>query len=157
MSREGIELLVKRYGFRLLGVAISQLRDRTTAEEVVQDVLWSAHGQLARGRPVTWAWLAQRTIWRTRQARRRAWRREVPMAQMPPGVGREGGFAAAELLEAVQSLSPKLSEALMLHHWAGFSLEEVAAMLQVPIGTVKSRLSRGRAALAALLPDWSAE
>ncbi len=157
MSREGFELLVERYGFRLLGVAISQLRDRTTAEEVVQDVLWSAHGQLARGRPVTWAWLAQRTIWRTRQARRRAWRREVPMGQTPAGAAREDGFAAAELLAAVQSLSPKLSEALMLHYWAGFGIEEVAAMLHVPAGTVKSRLSRGRAALAAILPGWAGD
>lgn len=149
---------MERYGFRLLGVAISQLRDRRTAEEVVQDVLWGAHDQLARGRPVTWAWLAQRTIWRTRQARRRAWRRELPVGRVPAAaVGREGGFATAELLAAVQSLTPKLSEALMLHYWAGFSVEEAAAMLHLPTGTVKSRLSRGRAALAAILPDWPGE
>lgn len=43
--------------------------------------------------------------------------------------------------------------AIVLHHVADLSVEQVAAETGVPVGTVKARLSRGRAALAALLAD----
>jgi RNA polymerase sigma-70 factor (ECF subfamily) len=42
---------------------------------------------------------------------------------------------------------------LVLHHCVGLPVEEVAAELSVSVGTVKSRLSRGRAALAPLLRE----
>ena len=43
--------------------------------------------------------------------------------------------------------------ALVLHHLADLSVAEVARELEVPEGTIKARLSRGRAALAELLRD----
>jgi RNA polymerase sigma-70 factor (ECF subfamily) len=41
----------------------------------------------------------------------------------------------------------------VLHHYAGLSVEEIARELNVPAGTVKSRLSRARAALAPMLRE----
>ena len=43
--------------------------------------------------------------------------------------------------------------AIVLHHLCDLPVEEVAALPGVPLGTVKARLSRGRAALAAALSD----
>lgn len=59
--------------------------------------------------------------------------------------------AQATVHEALQKLSPELREAVILRDLQDFSYQEVAAVLKVPEGTVKSRINRGRAELARLL------
>ena len=54
---------------------------------------------------------------------------------------------------AVDQLSPLLREAIVLRELQSCSYAEVAAVTEVPIGTVMSRLSRARARLAELLSD----
>jgi RNA polymerase sigma-70 factor (ECF subfamily) len=53
--------------------------------------------------------------------------------------------------EALQKLSPELREALILRDLQDFDYREIATVLKVPEGTVKSRINRGRAELARLL------
>jgi RNA polymerase sigma-70 factor (ECF subfamily) len=53
-----------------------------------------------------------------------------------------------DFLKALQQLSLGQREALVLHHVVGLSVDEISDQLGVPAGTVKARLSRGRAALA---------
>lgn len=55
------------------------------------------------------------------------------------------------LKRAISSLSEKLRTVIVLHDVEGLSQEEVAEILKVPVGTVKSRVSRGRAELRSLL------
>lgn len=57
------------------------------------------------------------------------------------------------LIEALKQIPEAQRLAIVLHHLAGLSVEEVAAETGAPSGTVKARLSRGRAALAVLLAD----
>lgn len=57
------------------------------------------------------------------------------------------------LMTALRQISTEQRLAIVLHHLAGLSVEEVAAETGAPAGTVKARLSRGRAALAVLLAD----
>jgi RNA polymerase sigma factor (sigma-70 family) len=57
------------------------------------------------------------------------------------------------LLTALRQLAPPTREAVVLHHLADLSVTEVAATLDIPVGTVKARLARGRAALARFLSD----
>lgn len=57
------------------------------------------------------------------------------------------------LVAAMQTLPAAQREAIALHHLADLPVDEVARQLGVPSGTVKARLSRGRAALAAALDD----
>jgi RNA polymerase sigma-70 factor (ECF subfamily) len=57
------------------------------------------------------------------------------------------------LLAALRELPETQREAIVLHHLADRPLAEIAATLGVPIGTVKARLSRGRAALASVLTE----
>jgi RNA polymerase sigma-70 factor (ECF subfamily) len=62
------------------------------------------------------------------------------------------GREAAELLQfALQKLSPELRETVVLRDLEGLDYREVAEVLNVPEGTVKSRLNRGRAELARVL------
>lgn len=57
------------------------------------------------------------------------------------------------LMDAMRGLPVAQREALVLHHFVGMSVDEVAASVGAPSGTVKARLSRGRAALAGVLAD----
>ena len=62
------------------------------------------------------------------------------------------GREASELLQAaLQKLSPELREAVILRDLQDMEYREIAAVLKVPEGTVKSRLNRGRAELARIL------
>lgn len=55
------------------------------------------------------------------------------------------------LMTAMKTLPEAQREALVLHHFVGMSVDEVAATLGKPSGTIKARLSRGRTALAGVL------
>jgi len=61
------------------------------------------------------------------------------------------------LRRAISSLSEKLRTVVVLHDVEGLSQEEVAEILKVPLGTVKSRVSRGRAELRKLLSKEAGE
>ena len=61
------------------------------------------------------------------------------------------------LVAALQQLPEPQRRAIVLHHLAGLSIEEISSEVGAPTGTVKARLSRGRAALASLLADEPAE
>jgi len=74
----------------------------------------------------------------------------VSAASRPEGMlaGRE----ASEILQAgLQKLSPELREAVILRDLQDMEYREIAAVLHIPEGTVKSRLNRGRAELARIL------
>ena len=59
------------------------------------------------------------------------------------------------LVAALNELPAAQREAIVLHHLADLSVAEISRELEVPEGTVKARLARGRAALAALLAPAS--
>jgi RNA polymerase sigma-70 factor (ECF subfamily) len=59
--------------------------------------------------------------------------------------------AAEFLREGLQALSPELKESIILRDLEGMSYLEIAELLSVPEGTVKSRINRGRLELAKLL------
>lgn len=62
------------------------------------------------------------------------------------------------LVEALRQLPEAQRQAVVLHHLCDLSIEQIAAETGSPAGTVKARLSRGRAALAKLLsPGESAD
>ena len=65
---------------------------------------------------------------------------------------------ALDVQDALRQLKPEHRRTLVLHDLCGMTMEQVAYETGVPVGTVKSRLSRGRAALAKLLgPVYSAD
>ena len=64
--------------------------------------------------------------------------------------------ASKFLREGLGTLSPELREALILRELEGLSYSDIAEICQVPEGTVKSRINRGRIELAKLLMKRSA-
>lgn len=61
------------------------------------------------------------------------------------------------LVTALRAIPAPQREAIVLHHLVGLSVDEIAHQTRTPAGTIKARLSRGRAALATLLAPESPE
>lgn len=67
---------------------------------------------------------------------------------------RRGGGDGPELMQALGRLPPEQRVAVVMKHYYGYSLKEIAAMTEVPEGTVKSRI---HLAIAALRKEWTAD
>ena len=77
----------------------------------------------------------------------------MPAITASPTTAAAPSEAHVALVAALKQLPEAQRRALVLHHLADLPVHEVARETGVPEGTVKARLSRGRAALAALLAD----
>ncbi|HVD78147.1 MAG TPA: sigma-70 family RNA polymerase sigma factor [Vicinamibacteria bacterium] len=138
-------------------IAYSVLRHREDAEDAAQEALARAYRKLGtlRERERFRAWLV-RICWRLARDRRRAAKRRERREQAVVGAAREPtaeDMAAASefrarLWQAIDQLPEKLRMVLVLAGIEGYDVREVAALLDLPTGTVKSRLFLARRRLA---------
>ena len=138
-------------------VARAVLRNTADAEDVAQEALLRAYRRFHRLRERNRfrGWLVRITfrlaLDRARSAKRRE-RRETLWAQPAPAASTEDVAASAEfqahLDRALGELPMKLRLVVLLSAMEGHTLEEVAAILTLPVGTVKSRLFFARKRLA---------
>ncbi|MHB9130054.1 MAG: RNA polymerase sigma factor [Armatimonadota bacterium] len=157
---------VYRIAFRMLG-------DQEDASDLTQDVFVRAYERLAtlRDGQAFHAWITRLTV---NLAHDRLRRRRPPAFSLdapPPGQdadvpwhlpdtqpGSEAQVLSGELSTQVQqallALSAEHRIVVVLHHLEGLPVEEIAGVLGVASGTVKSRLSRARAELRRRLADY---
>ncbi len=156
-NHDSFEILIRRHQKLLLCLAARYLGSRTLAQDVVQEVflgLWRNRAQYrVCGRLRNY--LITMTMNRCRDANRRNFTQE----KYSPDVNREsfdipGGFGLpdqrlnrSETAVFVRSLLTRLTEGtkevLILRYTQGLPLEEIAQVTGMPLGTVKSHLSRG--------------
>jgi RNA polymerase sigma-70 factor (ECF subfamily) len=154
VGEERVRRVYDRAYPRLVGQLYGVCGDLAEAEDVVQEAFVQA---VALGRrfdrldnPEAWLRTVAVNAARTRH-RRRALGERLGRRSAALGPGRHPADLSDDrvgLVAALRSLPVSQREALALHYLADLPVHEVAATLQVPIGTVKARLSRGRAALA---------
>ena len=114
---------------------------------------WQRWDRLASyDNPAAWVRTA---AWRVAISR---WRHARRMFRVPDALGPQPDpfellADLVSLSAAIRKLPPRQREAIVLHHLAGLSIDEIAAQVHSPPGTVKARLSRARAALAEQLGD----
>lgn len=164
-DRQAFGTLAGLHRSRLWAVAVRTLDDPHEAEDAVQDALLSAYRGAAgyRGTAQVGTWLHRILVNACLdRLRRRQTRRAVPLpsgdrepaAVRDPLAERE---AAVVVQAALDGLPVEQRLAIVLVDLQGMPVEEAARVLEIPSGTVKSRCSRGRAALAvalgALRPD----
>src|SRR5262245_26711228 len=174
---EAFGVLVRRYERELYGYLCRYLGDRNLAEDVFQNTflqLFLKSGQYEPGRPVR-PWLYTIATNQAIDALRRAGRHQavsLDEARDAPGEGeaqtlmellenREPGpLDSAQAQErrervraAVDQLPEFLRRVLILAYYQGLKYREVAEVLGIPVGTVKSRL---HAALVKLQEIWNA-
>ncbi len=149
-----------RYAPLVNAIALRILRAAADAEDVVQEVFLQAWRQADRfdpGRGTPEAWLC--TIARTRsldRLRRRSSRREDPEQVAPAPANAPRNVEALAVREALQGLSLDQRRALELAYYEGLTQTEIAARLDEPLGTIKTRIRtamlRLREALGPLTP-----
>jgi RNA polymerase sigma-70 factor (ECF subfamily) len=158
---EAIALLLPAFRRRVFGLAYSFLRDRDVAEDVTQEVfikVWRAlPGFDGRASLSTWIY----TI--ARNASLSALRARRPQSSLSDPEVMEAVEAInpvpsadviadrAAILRLVDQLPTKQRQVVMLFYMEAQSHEEVASMLAMPVGTVKTLLHRARARMSAAL------
>jgi RNA polymerase sigma-70 factor (ECF subfamily) len=136
--------------------------DLTEAQDVVQEAFARA---LARPRGLSdidspEAWLRTvavnvvRRRWRRRQLLGAILLKERPVQTL---VAEAPSPDRTDLRDALATLPRAYREVVVLHYLADLPVDEVAGLLEIPVGTVKSRLYRARAALAARLEGYHTE
>jgi len=161
-DRDAFGRLVGLHRDRLYAVALRTLAGpggdaREEAADAVQDALLSAyrHARSYRGEAQVSTWLHRVVVNACLdRLRRRAARPTAPLPDQEPPASRDRlaeRETALDVRAALGTLPDEQRAALVLVDLSGLSVEEAAAVLGVPVGTVKSRCSRGRARLAVQL------
>jgi RNA polymerase sigma-70 factor (ECF subfamily) len=158
-DREAFGELVHRHRDRLWAVALRTLGDREEAADAVQDALISAYrsADRFRGDAAVTTWLHRIVVNACLdRARRKQSRPTVPLPEHESisstvdssGPDRDTTLAVQA---ALAQLPPEQRVPLVLLDMQGYSVAEIAQLLGVAEGTVKSRCARGRAKLAVIL------
>jgi len=149
--------LYELYATDVLRVSYYYLGSREMAEDVTQDVfvkLLTNQPELESGKEK--AWLLKVALNRCRDLWRSSWIKKVilghPAFECFPAPDEIGRMADQQALaDAVNRLKPEFKEVVLLFYYQGFSVNEIAEMLQIAEGTVSSRLSRAREKIQAEL------
>jgi RNA polymerase sigma-70 factor (ECF subfamily) len=177
-SEEAFGVLIAQYGQPLYSLIARSLQDPADAADITQEVFIKVFRSIRsfNGEASLRTWL-YRIALREASNQRRWWTRHKKQeltidAPVVSGQDADEGMclsatlvdrggspydqtACAELKARVEDALRKLPEAfrtvVVLREMEGFSYEEIAEIVEVPAGTVKSRLTRGRAALKEIL------
>ncbi len=167
-DREAFGVLVTRYQDDLYTMALRVLGSPADAADVVQDTFLKAYLNLPVLRGTVRGWLYRVAVNAANDVHRRRKRRpadaledsegnviELPDPALGPDASAETRERAHAIRDALRTLVPEYRVAVVLRDVNDLSYEEMSEALRVPIGTVKSRISRGRAQLAAALRETS--
>lgn len=145
-------------GFRL---AYGMLHDREAAEDAVQEAAVRSWRKLGNLRPGTEMrpWFLAIVANQCRTTARGRWWSVLRLDS--PGSSAGAGFEdrivrGADLRAALRKLAPEHREVLVLHYYLDLPLHEIAAIAGIPVGTVKSRINRGIAAMRPFFPPVEA-
>ncbi|MBR3763513.1 MAG: sigma-70 family RNA polymerase sigma factor [Clostridia bacterium] len=149
--------LYEKYATDVLRMCYFYLADRQKAEDVCQDVfvrLITTNPVLQEGREK--AWLLKVAMNRCRDLWRGAWLKRVvlgsPVFELVPAPDQYSQMAdQQEMMAAINQLPSMFKEVILLHYYQGYGISEIAEMMELPEGTISSRLSRGRKKLELIL------
>ena len=152
-AERGAERLVAEYGDRLYAAATLLCRNGGDAEELVFRTLARAVAKIRQFKPsgdfFNWLYTILLNFHRMETRRNRPDIVLVGSPQDLPQIS-DGGRNedAEEIREMVRRLPPQIRETVVLKYFSGMSMGEIAEALDIPLGTVKSRLFNAKRMLA---------
>jgi len=167
-SEEAYETLLSRFQQPVYNLAFRLLNDSSDACDVAQEVFLKVFRNMGhfRGQSSLKTWIYRITVneahnqrrWFFRHRRQEvAFEEQAPDSRSPAELVPDSGESPFDYVfnrerrslieQALARINPSFREAVVLRDLAGLSYEEIAEVLQVSLGTVKSRILRGREAL----------
>ena len=158
---QAFDTLVRRYKDQLLNYVFRFVGNRSDAEDIVQEtflrVYKNKHYYKEIAKFSTWVYTIAGNLAKT-ELRRRKRRKifsvsnfvneekdyDIPDLEKNPEREVDGTIKDDIIQRAIEKLPPKFKEVILLRDVQGFSYEEISQILNIPLGTVKSRVNRGR-------------
>lgn len=160
------EEVYRSYASMVFNLCLRMVGNREEAEDLAQEVFLRIHRHLGRfsGRSALKTWIYRVTInyCRSKLSRKRWFMRSIKEEDEEGGVQLEDTARGPEdqtlahddartVMKALLQVKPKFREAVVLRDLEGMSYDEIAEVLKVRIGTVRSRIARGRERLRTVL------
>lgn len=156
-----IEELIKEYGNDVLRTAFLYVKNLSAAEDVFQDVFIKVYKNLNKfkGKSSIKTWIIRITINTSKDYIKTAWNKNVVTVEDYHDIIVESydNYEKIEtvdrdkyIINEIQSLPGKYKDVVICVYYNELSLKETAKFLNIPIGTVKSRLSRAKVKLKEL-------
>jgi RNA polymerase sigma-70 factor (ECF subfamily) len=147
------EQIMREYGTRVLRLVTFLVKERNVAEDITQDVFVKVYRNLPRfrGQSTMQTWIYRIAVneckgylrsWAFRKIWPGSWIKVGSDASTEHVVMKQ--YERDELVEQVQSLPPMYRQVIVLHYYADLSIAEVANVLSVSEGSVRTRLHRAR-------------
>lgn len=165
-EKEAFDILITKYRDRLFRMTIFMLGNQQEAEDVAQEVFVKAYRNLGkfRGKSSFFTWLYRiavnsiytqaRKLARRREVQRQVFREKTEISNPGPKTPEElaiTGELQDMVSAAITQLDPRFRQVLILKEIEGMEVAMVAEILNLPSGTVKSRLFRAREELRSIL------
>lgn len=163
-DRDAFRLLVRRYGDTLYGHALRMTGSADEASDLVQRAFVKGYKKLARCKEPqrVGAWLF-RILANLCKDHVRSRRSDVSLHVVAgalhggpdPSMAAEGAEIRQKVWGALDALTPEQKEAFVLKHVEGRSYEEIAAVMDTSVASLKMRVHRAREALRGLLEEYA--
>jgi RNA polymerase sigma-70 factor (ECF subfamily) len=153
--------IVSRYNGRLYNFIFRFVGDRETAEDIVQETFLRAFRKRKEYRAIanfsTWLFTIAGNLAKSELRRRKRWRLfsldrdeesetgiDLPDESLRPDRVAESSMADDQIQEAIVSLPENYRQVILLRDVEGMAYQEIAEIIDCPVGTVKSRVNRAR-------------
>jgi RNA polymerase sigma-70 factor (ECF subfamily) len=161
---EAFGTLVERYDRAVYHLAYRTLRDQEEARDAAQEAFFKAYRSLHTFKPgakfSTWLFAIAYHGCCDRLSRRKRYSNEELPERADPGAGPESEAIANDearrLRAAIEALPEKYRSVITLYHLQGRQYEEIAQVLGMPMGTVKTHLFRAKEQLRRILNEQAA-
>lgn len=153
MDNTMFEKLVLQNEQKLYRISMSMLKNEADAQDAVHDAILKAYKNLGSLKKEEYfsTWLVRILINCCNKQLKENSRRFDIGDTLPDVASRNNPYLSVEVGEAIDSLPSKIRITVILYYIEDFSVKDIKRVLHIPEGTVKSRLSKGRALLKEML------
>ena len=159
-----VERLIEDYGQDVLKIAYLYVKDQQLAEDIFQEVFYKVMKNYHKFEHLSSekTWLIRITINTCKDLLRTSWLRRVTtfgtleeqnQTQYEQPFDMTQSESNNELYEMIMKLPQRYKEVILLFYYEDFSYDEMAKILNIPKGTVQSRLARGREKLKKMMEE----
>jgi len=161
-NSDAFNILVGRYKDRLMNFVFRYVGDYNDADDILQETFIRLYVKKEAYAPVakfsTWLYTIAANLAKTRALRRRLWESKKGVSELaesgkPADIQADDAIRHEIIQRALNRIPAKYREVVLLCDIQELTYEEVAEAIGINIGTVKSRLNRGRSKLKELLKD----